>query len=530
MQRSIFAVLAALTLTGCPYTQGCGEIGEAAPGESGDVGDPADPAGPDPDFVAAPSDSNAPAPVPGSKGSAGPAGVIDFGAAPSGGPGLSTLSCPELAMPKTAGTVFVDGKATGAQLGTRTAPYRTLTQAFTNAAPSAVVYVAMGTYKENVGIPDKDVVVYGGFAPTFASRTNACGTIIEAANTSQPVLSATADVKSFGIEGVTIQKGARGLAVAGDETIQAKFTIARCVFTDNGNTTVVGGGAFLDGVNARIFRSVFKDNKAARGAALASNGNVDVTIDQNLFDRNTGYSDHGGGLYLSAKSTKISYNTFRSNATGVGIPPGFGGNWGGAVIVYKNLATSPAKADFSYNVFTDNLAGIGAAVFVDEGATMTMSHDLIYKNRAYLENGFIRGAAIYVDGTGEAGGGSTFTGEFLTVVNNIYDENRVARPAAAAFGGNVYVEAFSKATITSSVFWNNGDNGFYVEDKNELSVSNSIGTPACTSSNAEGFISASATICKIGAGVTKPASLAFSNEGQDDYRINGMGFGAFSGM
>ncbi|MBS2012662.1 MAG: DUF1565 domain-containing protein [Deltaproteobacteria bacterium] len=508
MQKRILSVFAILALTGCPYSEGCDGSSDTPPETTGDDGGDqgeggSDEASTDAGTDGPPREKSAP---------------IDFGTPTTGGPKPSTLTCPTLAMPLPGGAppLYVDANATGAETGTRDAPFKTIAKAFAAARQAGVVYVAAGTYKENLSIPDKDLVVFGGFAPGFGSRTNACATILEAATPTVPVLSASFDVLSFGLEGVTVQKGARGILVTGDETVQASFTIARSVFKENGTKTEVGGAAALDGVNARIFQSVFVDNLASKGAAIAHGGDTTITVDECLVDKNVGHSDHGGALYLSGKLSRISRNTFKSNVIGAGIPVGFGGNWGGAIIVYKQAPSKPARGELSYNVFTDNLAGLGAAVFADEGATVTMSHDLVYRNRAYLENGYIRGAALYVDGTGEPGGGSTFVGEYLTVANNVLDENRVNR-ASTAFGGNIYVETFSKATIKNSIFWNNGNDAFYLEANNEITVSHTIGAPSCTSSNNEGLIPASPTICKIGAGVFLPPSIEFVNEAADDY-------------
>jgi len=507
MHKRLLFGFALLALTGCPYSEGCdgssdspvdptddgGETGEGGTDE-GSIDGGAD--GP-------PRDKSAP---------------IDLGTTEAGGPKLSTLTCPALAMPLPGGAapLFVDANAIGAETGTREAPFKTIAKAFTAARQAGVVYVAAGTYKESLSIPDKDLVVFGGFAPGFASRTDACATILESSAPTSPVLTASFDVLSFGIEGVTITKGSRGIIVTGDEAVQANFTIARSVFKNNGTKADVGGAAALDGVNARIFRSVFVDNIASKGAAIAHGGDTTITIEENDIERNVGDSDHGGALYLSGKLSKVTRNTLKSNVIGAGIPVGFGGNWGGAIIVYKQAPSKPARGELSYNVFTDNLAGLGAAVFADEGATVTMSHDLVYRNRAYLENGIVRGVALYVDGTGEAGGGSTFVGEYLTVANNVFDENRVNR-ATTSFGGNIYVETFSKATITNSIFWNNGPDGFYLEANNEINVSYTVGLSACTSSNSEGLIPASPTICKIGAGVFMPGAIEFVNEATDDY-------------
>jgi hypothetical protein len=445
-------------------------------------------------------------------GPSGPGGVIDFGAEPTAAATLSDVACPALKMPASGATVYVDANATGTEAGTKAAPFRTLARAFGSAGPKGVLWVAAGTYGEQLLVPNKDLTVLGGFAHDFASRTDACATVVEAPNANAPVFAVSADVKSFTLEGVTVQRGVRGLFVLGDPIDHGTITVARCVFAENGTKSRVGGALSLDSVNARVFGSVFRDNRAAKGAALAGGGDVKLTIDQNVFVHNLGYSDHGGGLYINATSSKISRNTFRGNATGVGLD----GGWGGAVIVYSNSLTQIAKADFSFNVFTENTAGIGGALFVDDGAVVTMSHDLLFRNRAYPENGFLRGAAIYVDGTGKAGGGSTFTGEYLTVVNNNLDDKGVA--GAPSFGGSAYVEGFSKARFTNSIFWNNGDSAFYVEaGDNELSVDSSIGDSGCTSDNGEGLIVAGPALCKIGAGVFLPAAIHFADELGDDY-------------
>lgn len=522
MMKRRSAVFGLLLLTGCPYSDGC----EAAPEGSADPaaatppaeGEPeAGPSEPQPDAATGTTDDAGPRPK-------GP--PIEFGAEPTGGAALSTLTCPALAMPLAGAVavVYVDASATGAEAGTQAAPFKTIGKALENAPRGAAVWVAAGTYKEAITALDKDLVLFGGFAPGFASRTDACATIIEPPDTTMTAITSGREVASFGIEGVTVQKAARGLSATADETADAHVTIARCVFKNNGTKTTTGGGVALENVAARVYMSVFKDNIASKGAALVFNAQHEAVIDQNLFEHNLGYSDHGGGIYLTPKSAKVTRNTFRGNATGVNINDGAGGGWGGAAIVDNDELDKPTRADFSYNVFTENVAGIGGGIFVDQGATLTMSHDIFYANRAYLEGtdtqdtfAALRGAAIYVDGTGLGPeGASKFTGEYLTVVNNVYDA--LGRPRSkATYGGNIYVEGFSKATVTNSIFWNNGPDAFYVEGNSELTVRFSIGASACTSSNAMGPIPASTTICKIGTGVFLPSSMSFADETNGDF-------------
>ncbi len=453
----------------------------------------------------APPDPNAE----GGAGEGGPNGLdaqatdgprpIDGGG--DGGPVVSDLKCPSLTMPAAAATAYVDANGTGAEDGTKGAPFRTLAKALAGAGAKGVIWVAAGTFKENVAVPDKDLVVYGGFAAGFASRTDACATILEAANASQPVLSAASTVKSFGLDGVTVQKGAKGLRVDGDTSVRASFTIANAVFAENGTTDQEGGALSFDRVSAKITRSVFRDNRAAKGAAVACVGDVSITIEGSLFEKNIGFSDHGGALYLSPTRGTIVRNTFRGNEIGRGINYG----WGGAVIVFK-AGADPVKTDFAYNVFTDNLSGIGA-VFVDDGATITMSHDLLYRNRSYLENGVARGGALYADGLDGPSTGSTLVADHLTVAFNALDQN--GQPAAMTRGGNVYAETYSKVTFTNSIFWKNGESAFYNDPAtaNTIAVSYSIGAPTCGGTGT----------CTIGAGVLQPTDIQFVDEAQNDF-------------
>ena len=441
-------------------------------------------------------------------GSNDPDGAAGDGSGPidrDGGPTVLDGSCPSLVMPAAA-TVYVDANAAGGGTGTKDAPFRTLANALSSAPSKGVIWVAAGTYKENLDIPNKDLVVYGGFAAGFGSRTDACATVLEPASASKAVLSAGPAVKSFGLDGVTVRKGACGLDVDGDNSVQATFTVANAVFSDNGETDTEGGGARFNRVNAKITGSIFRDNKASKGAAVALVGDVTITVDGSLFEKNIGYSDHGGALYLSPTSGTITRNTFRSNETGKGLNYG----WGGAVIVFKS-GTAPVKADFAYNVFTDNLAGIGAAVFVDDGASITLSHDLVYRNRSYLENGVARGGALYADGLNGPTTGSTLVGDHLTVAFNALDES--GQPAAMTRGGGVFAETYSKATFTNSIFWKNGSDTFFGDSTTKIAVSYAIAPSTC----------AGGAGCTIGTGVFEPTEINFVDDAADFHEMSTAG-------
>ncbi|MBS2017528.1 MAG: DUF1565 domain-containing protein [Deltaproteobacteria bacterium] len=432
-----------------------------------------------------------------SSGDGGPVGPIEPGT--PGGPITSDTECPSLEMPTGAPSVFVDANAAGAEDGSKGSPFRTIGKALAAAPAGGVVWVAAGTYKESLTVPAKDLTILGGFAAGFGARTDACASIVEAPSASQTAITADSDVRKLTIEGFTVRKSARAIAVTGDET-GATISVSSSVFAENGRPAVEGGAVVLDRVNAKVVRCLFKDNRAAKGAALSSYGSTtDLLLDGSMFARNIGHSDHGGAAYLSPKTGKLTRNTFKGNVIGQDV--GYG--WGAAVIVYKSGA-NPVNVGLSYNVFTDNLSSVGA-VFVDEGATVTMSHDLLFKNRGYPENGVVRGAAIYVDGNGSPGGGSTLTAEFLTVVDNVYTPGGTR--STQARGGNVYVEGFSKATFTNTIFWNNGNEALYSESGCSVSVSHSIAPSTC----------AGPGTCTIGAGVFQPAQVDFVDEAGNDF-------------
>jgi hypothetical protein len=427
----------------------------------------------------------------------GGGGPIDLG---GGGPAVLDLTCPALSMPAAAGTVFVDAAASGGD-GSRTAPFATVAQALASAGQNGVIYVAAGTYREHLEIDDKNLTLYGGFAAGFGARSDGCATILEAPSASDTVLEASPEVRSFGLDGVTVQRGARGFAVESDASVGAMYTIANSVFADNGRADVTGGGAFIDNASVRISHTVFRDNRGENGAAIAHRGDsATIMIEESLFERNIGHSDHGGALNLSSTTGRIVRSTFRGNE--IGRTAGYG--WGGAVIVYK-AGVVPVKIDFGYNVFTDNLASIGGAVFIDDGASATMSHDLLYRNRSIGENGVVRGAALYVDGVGGPGGGSRLVADHLTIANNNYGAD--GSVSETARGGGVYLESSSSATFTNSIFANNGSEPLFGDPTCSIAVSYSISQRACSGTSS----------CTIGEGVFEPASVEFVDEAANDY-------------
>ncbi len=424
-------------------------------------------------------------------------GPIDPGGT-GGGPAILELGCPTLSMPGGDAAVYVNASSGGGD-GSKGSPVKTIGEAIAKAGDGGVIWVAAGTYQGGIDI-SSSVTIYGGFDASFGSRTDGCATTIQGGGV---VFQVAASAKNVTIDGVSVKGGTRGVELTGDSS-GALIAIGNSVFEDNGRSEAVGGAVFVDRASLKVSRTAFRNNQAEKGGAIAMYGEAStLAIEGCLFDGNVGHSDHGGAVYVSPKTGTIVRSTFRKNE--IGKTAGYG--WGGAVIVFKGGSVN-TKVDFAYNVFTDNLASVGGAVFVDEGATATMSHDLLYKNRSILEGGFARGAALYVDGTGKgASGGSTLIGDHLTVVDNAYDPSGTR---VNARGGGVYLESNSKATFTNSIFWNNGPtpNEFFFGDGTcTVTVSNSIAPSAC----------GGGASCSVGDNVTMPDEIHFVDEAKDDY-------------
>lgn len=380
--------------------------------------------------------------------------------------------------------LYVDARnTTGTVDGSALHPFTTVQAAVNAASAGATIAVAAGTYQENVAIPDKSVTLRGGFAGgasaayadglagDFAtSAPSANVTRITAANAQAPVIHLdNLTAKTVGVEGFTISGGIHGIYVVADYQQFADVTIAHNVIENNGPAALqpgggafayFGGGIYSDNATITIADNVIRANHANRGGGIFVASKSDFTITGNVVDGNTGWDDHGGGIVLSplpvsaAGSGTFSNNTIRDNVAS----KAFSYGWGGGILIAGNLDPASLKPiTLSYNTWTGNFApSVGGAIFADNGATVVLDHELIYKN----STGTIGGGAVYVDGDG---GGS---GSFVTIIDCTIADNFNAGDNR---GNGIYVEEFSKVTVTNSIFWGNTQD-FYVVPNTQSSI------------------------------------------------------------
>jgi len=340
--------------------------------------------------------------------------------------------------------------------------YSSINAAIGDAADGDVIQVAAGTYAEHVAVgafgnwSPLAVTLLGGFSPDFSQRdASAYPSVIDGGGTDPGVqlhLATDATVTLDGFEitngrglGLDWQDGdGRGGGVYADQIGSGVVVISHNVI--HGNATngfgdgQRGGGIYAaaEGWNGGagsvlITDNVVADNDAGRGAAIDVEG-LSATIANNLIEDNRGHSDHGGGVYLSAEHNTVTDNIVRGNVIGADV--GYG--WGGGLLI------AAASATFEGNVVTDNYApSLGSGVFWDEGATGTMTDDVLVANRCPTDGR--SGAAMFIDGGAAP---SRVVADRLTVVGHACPD----LPDGAA----IVLEGDSTIDVTNSVLRDNG--------------------------------------------------------------------------
>jgi hypothetical protein len=155
----------------------------------------------------------------------------------------------------------------------------------------------------------------------------------------------------------------------------------------------LGAGIVVCGKTVRIVNSTIRKNHGGRGAGITGTAE-NLLVADNRIEGNICYDDHGGGVYLWGKKLRLSRNLVAGNRIS------FDYGWGGGILIH----TAGTTARLDVNIIRDNYApSYGGGVFVDEGASAYLSHDLIYRNRTaviclQIRSSLIRPRAISISG------------------------------------------------------------------------------------------------------------------------------------
>ncbi|QQR79192.1 MAG: right-handed parallel beta-helix repeat-containing protein [Candidatus Moraniibacteriota bacterium] len=194
-------------------------------------------------------------------------------------------------------SIYVDEDNKGNQDGSYSHPYRTISKALKQAKGSTTVYVAKGTYKENLTLP-KDVKLVGG--------KNMDDVVIKADNPDQPVITMKDDTE---INKLTIVGGRHGVRVV--EHARAK--IVRSVVKGSTRDGIhIDRGSRDKKEQVIIDQSVIKNNRLAgiysdkrslivTGTDITGNGDgVDLIAEVKAwFEDNRVLENRGSGFKLT---------------------------------------------------------------------------------------------------------------------------------------------------------------------------------------------------------------------------------------
>lgn len=319
---------------------------------------------------------------------------------------LLSLLLPAASRAAFAAVVHVDRNASGPVQDGRSwrTAYRTVQEGVIAASPGDEVWVARGTYAENI-LFKNGVRLYGGFPENATSLSDrdpkAFPTILDGGGAGSVIAAHNCPSPSNRIEGFTIRngsgaKGAGGKAPGGGIFVsQSTMTIAGNVVTGNsasgigtggggiacGRSTVTivgnrvsenrsaywGGGIYCFSssvtlVNNAIFRNTAGNNGGGIHFARASSPSqiVSNTIDRNVAEGN------GGGIFLEESSPLVLNNTLSGNRAAAG--GGIACNFYASPTVTNNIvaygssgihvtADQTSNPVFRYNAFHGNAGG-----------------------------------------------------------------------------------------------------------------------------------------------------------------------------
>ena len=206
--------------------------------------------------------------------------------------------------------------------------YPTIQAALNASVAGDIVFVAAGTYHENLTMKD---------GVTLTSESGPGTTVIHGDGTNS-VISCAGLSSATNIVGFTIQSGAHGVVISGGGP-----RIAGNIIRDNG-PTADGAGIYCENCTALIEENTFQNNSS------------------------TGWGG-GGVLVIGTSNVTIRKNIFRNNSAVYG---------GGGV----GMSGATATASVSENLFWQNTARYGGGIGSGNGARITIESNTFYANEA----------------------------------------------------------------------------------------------------------------------------------------------------
>lgn len=187
--------------------------------------------------------------------------------------------------------VFVDGDVSSSGDGSSDHPYKTINEALEEVQGNGKIFVAEGTYKENLRL-EKGIEIYGN----AGSKEKV---IIQAKNDD---VSAVVMGDETRIEKVTIKGGKYGIKVKDD----AKVYIKKCLIKDNKEDGIIIEG---DGIKKSRLVYIAENEIRDNGYTGIYSGKRRLTIEDNRIENNDGDGiDIAKGSWAWVKGNRVNEN------------------------------------------------------------------------------------------------------------------------------------------------------------------------------------------------------------------------------
>lgn len=317
------------------------------------------------------------------------------------------------------------------------ADYPTIQQAIANATAGDEIFVANGTYNEQI-VVNKSITLTGiGLPEIDGQGTTTKNTVI--LNSTEVVLN-----------GFLITNG--GLVASGIEIVSNDVEVNNCTVTNNRGT-----GIKINNVNGAIIRdSIVRDNVGSSSLGISISTSTNCLLQNNTLDNNNVYN-----LELDASShNTIQNNTFRS------------AGWNSVV-----LSSGSEFNIFSWNLIEENDDGHGVLIADSDNnvfrSNTIRNNSLLYD---YSYTGFFADTVSNLTFTDNLLSGNNNYGIYTyDCDNSIFSNNTVTNtldPQDAGYSVAVYLEYSASNTLENNTIADNAYRGLFLKGSRYNTLSN----------------------------------------------------------
>jgi hypothetical protein len=325
------------------------------------------------------------------------------------------------------GILYVDG-ATGADSGncqTAITPCKTIGYAISQAVATDMIYVAQGTYTENL-VVSSQISLMGGYEATSWTRDFTMNVTTIDGNLVGTVVDFQAGSDSAVLDGFTITNGSvmAGGMGGGITMNDVSPTITNTKVLSN-QTTNDGGGIYVSG-GAPTFEDLLVDSNTSSGCCggVHIGNNATVNISGSTISNNTAVVGGGVGVFSGSTAT-ITNSAINGNDAGV-----TNGQGGGMMV-----SDSGTVVNLVDTTLADNQTVFHGGAISSDGGTVNLTNALIYGNSSSSMNANV----FAIQSTA------------FTVMNStIADNNPGAAQAVILWSGSL--------AMTNSIMYNNAFN------------------------------------------------------------------------